>query len=394
MAHTLGEQKVLFFGESKNHAIQKALNVVNRAAAGDFEARIMDISCGGDLAELLYAINDMIDRCDSYVRESQACMDHVSRNHYYRKIIETGMQGTFLNASRTVNKALESIQGKVTDFSAVTDIFERNVEEVVSYVANSAQKLSVSSEEMRKMAIETGTKSSLVSSAAAEASNNVQMVSAASEQLTASISEISVQVTRAAKVASDTIVVTEDVSGKVDNLQQAVAKISRAVELIEDIANQTNLLALNATIEAARAGDAGKGFAVVASEVKSLAQQTGKATEEVGLYVRDIQSAMDSAVVGIRAVTEKIQEIDCANTAVSAAVEEQSVATREIARNIEEASSGTEQVRQNITEVTGAVQQTGNTADGVNSSAKELSAQAEKLKQVVEEFLHNTRKVV
>ena len=386
-------KNILFFGNNRKRSVQKALSVVQDISQGNFEARILDIYGNDDIAELSYAINDMIDRCDAYIRESQACMDHVSRNQYFRKIVERSMQGSFLNASRTVNRALDAIQQKVSEFAEVTNNFERTVGEVISFVASSSTQLSSSSEDMRKIAIETSEKSIIVSSAAAEASTNVQTVSAASEELTASISEISGQVSRAAGVASDTLAVTNDVTEKVFNLQQAVAKINRAVELINDIADQTNLLALNATIEAARAGEAGKGFAVVASEVKSLAQETTKATEEVGLYVKDIQVAMDSAVAGINNVTIKIQEIDSANTAVSAAVEEQSAATKEIARNIEEAAAGTEQVTHNISEVTSAAQITGETANDVNTAAKELSTQAERLRTVVEEFLIDARKV-
>lgn len=381
------------FGE-KHATVSSALAAIKRAAAGDFEARILNIHGSGEMAELMYSINDLIDRCDSYVRESMACMDHVSHNQYFRKIIKKGMQGTFLNATNTVNSALDAMNEKVSVFSKMTDDFETTIGEVVSFVSSSATELSSASESMTKISVNTSEKAVIVSAAAEEASSNVQTVAAASEQLTNSITEISSQVGKAAVVARDTSNIAEDVKIKVFHLQDVVGKITKAVELINDIADQTNLLALNATIEAARAGEAGKGFAVVASEVKALAQETARATQEIGSFVSNIHEAMDSAVSGIKLVTDKINEIDGANTSVSGAVEEQSAATQEIARNIEEASAGTQEVTVNIAEVTQSAQETGRAASDVNAAARELSVQAEKLEEVVRTFLVTARRIV
>ncbi|MFY0104130.1 methyl-accepting chemotaxis protein, partial [Acinetobacter baumannii] len=86
-------------------------------------------------------------------------------------------------------------------------------------------------------------------------------------------------------MASDAVNQARTTNARVGELSQAAARIGDVVDLINSIAGQTNLLALNATIEAARAGEAGRGFAVVASEVKALAEQTAKATGEIGQQI-------------------------------------------------------------------------------------------------------------
>ena len=142
-------------------------------------------------------------------------------------------------------------------------------------------------------------------------------------------------------------------------MAEAAQKIGDVVKLINDIAGQTNLLALNATIEAARAGEAGKGFAVVASEVKSLANQTAKATEDISAQIKSIQSATGGAVQAIGGIGQTIGRISEIATTIASAVEEQGAATQEIARNVQQASAGTNEVSSNIVNVTQAATETG-----------------------------------
>jgi methyl-accepting chemotaxis protein len=180
-------------------------------------------------------------------------------------------------------------------------------------------------------------------------------------------------------------------NGMVEGLSAAAQKIGDVVKLISDIASQTNLLALNATIEAARAGEAGKGFAVVASEVKSLANQTAKATEEIAAQVAAMQDATSDAVTAIQSIGGTIGSINEIATTIASAVEEQGAATQEIARNVQEAAQGTGQVSSSIVGVNQAASETGAASSLVLASADELGRQAESLRGDVDKFLADIR---
>jgi methyl-accepting chemotaxis protein len=273
----------------------------------------------------------------------------------------------------------------------LADDFEHRVKAVVDVVSTASQDMRSMADRLQNTAKETSRRSTVVAGASEEASANVQTVAAAAEELSASISEISRQVAHAASIAQRAVGETRETDEMIHGLATAAAKIGEVVSLISDVASQTNLLALNATIEAARAGEAGKGFAVVASEVKALANQTGKATEEIAGQVAAIQSATNSAVAAIKRIGQTIGEVSEVSSSIASAVEEQGAATQEITRNTQEASRGTQAVSANIAGVSQGANETGESASKVLAGADDLGAQATKLKAEVDRFLSEVR---
>jgi len=269
--------------------------------------------------------------------------------------------------------------------------FEASVMDVVKGVAASSTEMQSTAKSMSSIAQATSTQATAVAAASTEASTNVETVASAAEELSASTGEIGARVTEAARIAQKAADESKRTNAIVGKLAISAGKIGEVVKLINDIASQTNLLALNATIEAARAGEAGKGFAVVASEVKILANQTAKATEEIGAQISSVQAETTSAVDAIKLISEVIDQVRDISANIAAAVEEQGAATREIARNVQQASQGTHEVSANIVAVTEAATQTGTAADQVLATAGELSHNAETLRQEVENFLANVR---
>lgn len=192
-------------------------------------------------------------------------------------------------------------------------------------------------------------------------------------------------------MASEAVTQARTTNDQVGELSKAAARIGDVVELINTIAGQTNLLALNATIEAARAGEAGKGFAVVATEVKALAEQTAKATGDIGQQIAGIQAATQESVGAIREISETIERLSEISATIAAAVEEQGAATQEISRNVQQAAQGTQQVSSNITDVQRGATQTGTASSEVLSAAKLLSRDSGRLKEEVGKFLVSVR---
>ena len=210
-------------------------------------------------------------------------------------------------------------------------------------------------------------------------------------KLSSSVNEIGRQVQESARIASDAVDQARRTNDRVGELSKAAARIGDVVELINTIAGQTNLLALNATIEAARAGEAGRGFAVVASELKALAEQTSKATGEIGQQITGIQAATQDSVNAIKEISVTIEKLAEISSTIAAAVEEQGAATQEISRNVQQAAQGTQQVSSNITDVQRDAGETGSASAQVLSAAKSLSGDSSRLKLEVGKFLTTVR---
>ena len=273
----------------------------------------------------------------------------------------------------------------------MADSFEKSVMGVVEALSSATTEMQSSAETMSATAEQTSQQATAVAAASEEATVNVQTVASSAEELSASIEEISRQVIQSNEIAQSAVNEAKETNENVEGLATAAQKIGDVVNLINDIASQTNLLALNATIEAARAGDAGKGFAVVASEVKSLATQTGKATEEIGAQITAIQGATAEAVQAIQGIGGTIGKLGEIAASVSSAVNQQGSATREIASSVQQAAAGTQEVSGNITQVTQAASETQASAGQMLSAAKELAQQGDVLRSEVDKFLQEVR---
>ncbi len=303
---------------------------------------------------------------------------------------DTLIEATALRAEQEASKLRQAAEQKAA-LHLMADGFETAVGAMVGRVAAASTELQATAQSMTATASSTEQQAAMVTTAASEASAGIQTVAAAAEELSASISEISRQVTQSAGMTGRAVTEAERTNAIVQALADGAEKIGQVVRLIADIASQTNLLALNATIEAARAGDAGKGFAVVASEVKSLATQTGRATEEIGGQIAQVQAATRDAVAAIRGIAGTIGEVSTIATNIAAAVEQQGAATAEIARNVQQTAEAATNVTANITGVSQAANQTEASAGKVLAAAGGLSHQAEKLSDEVRQFLSNVR---
>jgi len=284
-------------------------------------------------------------------------------------------------------KADEAANARTKRIEDLTLSFDKNITKRLSTVSASTTQMETTAKSLSSTAEETSSQATTVASAAEQASVNVQTVASATEELSGSIAEISRQVSQSAEISSKAVQDAKATDAEIQGLAEAASKIGDVVSLITDIAEQTNLLALNATIEAARAGDAGKGFAVVASEVKNLANQTARATEEIGGQIGGIQDATQRAVVSIKGIGETIGEISGIATTIASAVEEQGAATQEISRNVQEASNGTQQVSTTIADVNESASQTGQASSQVLEATNALNGEAAELRTNVESFL-------
>ncbi|MFK4508999.1 methyl-accepting chemotaxis protein [Bradyrhizobium daqingense] len=275
----------------------------------------------------------------------------------------------------------------------ITREFETMIGEIVQTVSSASTQLEASASTLTSTADRSQRLATTVAGASEEASTNVQSVASATEEMASSVGEISRQVQESARMAGDAVGQARSTTERVSELSKAAARIGDVVELINTIAGQTNLLALNATIEAARAGEAGRGFAVVASEVKALAEQTAKATGEIGQQISGIQAATNDSVGAIKEISSTIERLSEISSAIAAAVEEQGAATQEIARNVQQAAQGTQQVSSNITDVQRGATETGTASSQVLSAAQMLSRDSNRLKLEVGKFLNSVRAV-
>ncbi|MBR9970934.1 methyl-accepting chemotaxis protein [Magnetospirillum sulfuroxidans] len=331
---TLGLTLSVFLGRHINKVavlLQEAGEVMNKAAKGDLNARMIRIGRDDEIGQLLVSTNRVLDLTETFAKEIGAAMAAAQRKEYFRYIPEEGLRGDFLRFVRSINVILASMESR----DAKTIEFEMTVKGMVDNVATSTRGISDTANMMAQRSEATGGRSLDVGEAAQATTARAEIVSEATRQLVSSINEIASQATQSSAVARQATTQISATSARMDELAQAISQIGQVVGLINTIAGQTNLLALNATIEAARAGEAGRGFAVVANEVKKLANQTATATGTITDQVESVQSAAREAIDAIADIVHTIESIEGIAAAIAGAVQQQEASTQEISRNIE-----------------------------------------------------------
>ncbi|MDC7694203.1 methyl-accepting chemotaxis protein [Asticcacaulis sp. DXS10W] len=339
-------------------------SVIDRMAAGDHNAQVREAS-----------------RSDEVGAIGKAVMS-------FRESLRLKAEA---EAARERDQQSEQTRQRQQSMNELASQFETAVGGIVEMVSAAATEMQATAQQLTSTAQESAFKARSVSVAAEEAGTNVTSVAGAAEELGASVSEISRQVEHSLAKAREAVSEAETTRAIVHELSEASGRITGIVDMISGIAAQTNLLALNATIESARAGEAGRGFAVVASEVKTLAQQTAKATDEINQQIAAIQTTTTQAVAAIENISATIQALNDSSATIASAVQQQGGATHEIVHSVTRASAGASEVSSNISGVARMAEETGQGASQVLSASSELAQQAERLQGQVHAFLAQVR---
>ena len=353
----------IFVARSVTGPLQRMTVAMNDLASGNLAVEVPGVGRGDEVGEMAKAV------------------EIFKSNAVARQALEVEQREAETRAT----------SGRKADMNKMANDFEAAVGQIVEAVSSASSQLELSAGTLTATAERAQVLTTAVAAASEEASSNVQSVASATEEMASSVTEISRQVQESARMANDAVDQARVTNDRVSELSKAATRIGDVVELINTIAGQTNLLALNATIEAARAGEAGRGFAVVASEVKALAEQTAKATGEIGQQITGIQAATQESVNAIQAISGTIEKLSEISSTIAAAVEEQGAATQEISRNVQQASAGTQQVSSNITDVQRGASETGSASSQVLAAAQSLSGDSNRLKLEVGRFLDSVR---
>ena len=371
--------------------IGRVTAVMTRLADGDKEVEVPDQNRKDEIGEMVQAVQVFKDNMieNEHLQEQQKLAEQKAQEDKQRKAAAE-REAAEAEAQEQMRVSQEAA-ARAEKMEKIIQAFDSKIGNVIGTLNTGVTNMESFARQTSATSEQTSEQATAVAAASEEASTNVQTVASAAEELSSSIEEIGRQVTHSTEIASNAAAQAEQTNQKVEGLAEAAQRIGDVVSLINDIASQTNLLALNATIEAARAGDAGKGFAVVATEVKSLADQTAKATEQISAQIGEIQSETADSVEAIQVINTTVTEMGEIAISVASAVNEQRDSTSEIASSVHQAAAGTQEVSGNITKVTTAASDSMDASKQMLAAVNDLASQGKVLRQEVDTFLDEIR---
>ena len=400
----------LLIGNGAVRPITGLSEVMNRLADNDTDVEVSGTDRTdelGDMARTVLVFKQNAENViqmtrDLEVREEQANKEREAAEEEKRQALETLEQRMAEQAERDREQSEERAKEQAemnakqqetvqSEMRKLADSLDHEVQTTVAAIRGKTDQADVMSTDMKTSAEQVNGQSATVAAATSEANGNVQTVASASEQLSASIKGIVGQVSQSSQITERAVSEAERTNTTVHGLATAAQKIGEVVDLINDIASQTNLLALNATIEAARAGEAGKGFAVVASEVKSLANQTAKATDEIGAQINEMQGATTDAVGAIESIGGTIAEVNEIASSIADSMQQQQQATDEISQSVQQVATGTQQISSNIAQMAEESEKTGTLSSDVKSAIGSVSQEMEDLQSRLTQILRESR---
>jgi len=371
--------QALLSGKLDGRYVESCRQTVQQEAAIGLDARMRSISGS-------FVLNAALDTLARKYRFLSAKL--AERGKIISRVISFDVASAMTLHRQAAEKATLSRQGAIDD--AIAD-FAGAIGDVVEAIKEASVSLTTTSSTLNQVADDTRTCMALASSASAETTQRMGGTVAATEELSGSIQEIGRQASRSLGMAQSAVGDAERTQVAIRSLDDAAERIGSVVGAISAIAAQTNLLALNATIEAARAGEAGKGFAVVATEVKTLANQTSRATEGISQQIVAIQEATKRSVAEISLIARAIGELTSASTSIAAAVEQQSTTTRDIAESIQTAAGHTARASTEIGSVEQAVTRGATAIGEITQWTAQLSSRAHDLETKVATFFTRVR---